>query len=143
LSAGSSVSYSVIQNEPGRHHLPVLRQALPPHGRHQRAASVQTPQVHRLLEVQDGEAHPSGQQVDADQGREADGGFKVSKKPHYIVTTTLLGGLDINRRSIHRYHDHKLICVFNQWMDEWTPEHERLLKICLDALNEDAKQINA
>jgi len=62
----------------------------------------------------------------------------MSNAPHYIVTVTLLGGADINRRSIHRHHDHKLICVFNQWMDPWTAEHERLLKVCLDALNEDA-----
>jgi hypothetical protein len=61
-----------------------------------------------------------------------------NKFPSYYVTQTLLGGGDVNRRTIYRSSDHEPICVFNQRMHDWTAEDDRLLNICLAALMSDA-----
>lgn len=61
--------------------------------------------------------------------------------PRYGVARTLLGGPpDVNRRSIFDSWNHcETVAEFNPQMDRWTKEHERVLNICLEALNEDAR----
>lgn len=61
--------------------------------------------------------------------------------PRYGASRTLLGGYpDVNRRTIvDSWNEFETVAEFNPQMDVWTREHERVLNICLDALNEDAK----
>jgi hypothetical protein len=61
--------------------------------------------------------------------------------PRYGVVRTLLGGEpDVNRRTIlDSWNDYCDVLVINQNMSTWTPYHEDVLRLCLDALNEDAR----
>lgn len=53
--------------------------------------------------------------------------------PKYYVLKTLLGGGDVNRRTIYR-KDHTVVCTFNQEMKDWTPDKKKELDLCLKAL---------
>jgi hypothetical protein len=60
-------------------------------------------------------------------------------QPRYVATRTLLGGEpDVNRRIIRDRETGREVCVFNQGMDTWSAEDERLLEIVVTALNREA-----
>jgi hypothetical protein len=63
------------------------------------------------------------------------------KHPRYGVVQTLLGGApDVNRRVIlDSWNGYCDVLVINQNMSTWTPYHEDVLRLCLHALNEDAR----
>ena len=50
----------------------------------------------------------------------------------YVYKTLLSNN---NRRMIRQYPDEKIEIVMNQNMGVWTPDHDRVLKIIVDALN--------
>lgn len=64
------------------------------------------------------------------------------RHPRYGVVRTLLGGEpDVNRRLIvDSWNDYAEVMVFNQEMATWTPWHESVLKLCLKAMNKEARE---
>jgi hypothetical protein len=53
--------------------------------------------------------------------------------PKYYVLKTLLGGGDVNRRTIYR-KNHTEVCTFNQEMKDWSVDMAKELDVCLKAL---------
>lgn len=57
----------------------------------------------------------------------------------YYASKTLVGGLDVNRRTIYfgsKYEEGREVAVFNRSMKDWTPRHAAELNACLKALND-------
>lgn len=61
----------------------------------------------------------------------------------FYATQTLLGcepGRDRNRRYVYCWPSDAPVLVMNEWMNEWTSEHQRRLNIILKALNDGEKK---
>lgn len=72
----------------------------------------------------------------------------VPVKYHYVSQTLLGGSQDVNRRSIYECEcsmdgkpvlaTERVVCVLNLDMRPWSPEHQRDLKLIMDALRKAA-----
>lgn len=62
----------------------------------------------------------------------------------YLVSKTLMGGPDVNRRTIYEtdldpngqpdFRTERAVCIINQDMQQWTVDHERWLETILSGL---------
>jgi hypothetical protein len=62
---------------------------------------------------------------------------------YFYATQTLLGcgpGSDRNMRHVYCWPSDVPVLVMNEWMNEWTPEHQSRLDIILKALNDGEKK---